>query len=79
MNCLVLILCCWLLKKTLVIPSNLANPESAPEYLQNQLYIQLPRNYPIISYISKYQENMLNVGLVCLTVIEKAKMKIKAL
>ena len=29
MNCLVLISCCWLLKKTLVIPTNLTIPESA--------------------------------------------------
>ena len=31
MNCLVLISCCWLLKKTLIIPTNLTNPESASE------------------------------------------------
>ena len=31
MNCLVLISCCWLLKKTLVIPTDLTNPESASE------------------------------------------------
>ena len=29
-NCLILILCCWLLKKTLVIMTNLTNPESVP-------------------------------------------------
>ena len=29
MNRLVLISCCWLLKKTLVITTNLTNPESA--------------------------------------------------
>ena len=29
MNCLVVISCCWLLKKTLVIATNLTNPESA--------------------------------------------------
>ena len=30
-NRLTLILCCWLLKKTLVIATNLTSPESAPE------------------------------------------------
>ena len=30
-NRLILILCCWLLKKTLVIRTNLTNPESAPD------------------------------------------------
>ena len=30
-NHLILILCCWLLKKTLVITTNLTNPESAPD------------------------------------------------
>ena len=29
MHCLVLISCCWLLKKTFVITTNLTNPESA--------------------------------------------------
>ena len=31
MHCLVLISCCWLLKKTLVITTNLTNPESASD------------------------------------------------
>ena len=33
MNRLILILCCCLLEKTLVITTNLTNPESAPEEL----------------------------------------------
>ena len=33
MNCLVLISCCWLLKKSLVITTNLTNPESASDHL----------------------------------------------
>ena len=32
MHCLVLISCCWLLKKTFVITTNLTNPESASEF-----------------------------------------------
>ena len=32
MNRLILILCCWLLKKTLVITTSLTNPECAPEF-----------------------------------------------
>ena len=31
-NRLILILCFWLLKKTLVITTNLTNPESAPDF-----------------------------------------------
>ena len=31
MNCLVLISCCWLLNKTLVIPTNVTTPESSSD------------------------------------------------
>ena len=33
MSCLVLISCCWFLKKRLVITTNLTNPESASDHL----------------------------------------------
>ena len=36
MNRLVLILCSWLLNKTLVITTNLTNPESASEYINSR-------------------------------------------
>ena len=47
MNRLVLISCCWLLKKTLVITTNLTNPESASVKRGNSNYIMtlLPWNW----------------------------------
>ena len=50
MNCLVLISCCWLLNKTLVIPTNVTTPESASDQViktpyQKQLEIFLDHKF----------------------------------
>ena len=43
MNRLILILCCWLLKKTLVITTNLTNPESAPDYIFKKVTVNVSK------------------------------------
>ena len=51
MNRVILILCCWLLKKMLIITTNLTNPESIHDKLK-QLY-----DWPLYVYVISYTQD----------------------